>query len=248
MSGGKGNGVAHQVIDQVTKVAARQDGKIAELIKKHNDLAAAIAAQEQVIKQMAGFTASEMGKFQGETAKHVSILARSVDGIDLNVLALAEMAKEIIGQLTQIDTVFKNLHARTRTILANSHAALSDDGQVRQLTAEDLTAFNKALELSEEEIAKVRSDATDWYKNLVSSAFKTVQEKRAQAEKEALEAEAKAKAEVEAATAKAEEEKKESEVVNAELKAAAEAERTIVTNKSGGPGAAFPEGADIFGG
>lgn len=248
MSGGKGNGVAHQVIDMVRRIEAQQNGKIAELIKKHNDLAAAIAAQEQVMKQMAGFTAAEMGKFQGETAKHVSILARSVDGIDLNVLALAEMAKEIIGQLTQIDTVFKNLHSRTRNILANGHAALSDDGQPRQLTAEDLTAFNKALELSEEEIAKVRNDATDWYKNLVASAFKTVQEKRAQAEKEALEAEAKAKAEAEAAAAKAEAEKTEAETVNAELKAAAEAERTIVTNKSGGPGAAFPEGADIFGG
>lgn len=251
MSGGKSNGVAHQVMDLVRKIEAQQNGRIAEIAKRHNDLAAAITAMEQMLKQVAGFTASEMGKFQGETASRLGILARSVDGVDLNVLALAEMAKEMIGQLAQVDTVFKKVHDATRNLLSNQYGGLSDDGTVKAMTPEMIQEFKNVLELSEGEIANVRTEASEWYKRLVMSAFKTVQERRAAAEKEAVEAEMKAKEEAKVAAEaveKAEQDKQESTVMNEELKAASEAERTVVATKSGGPGSEFPEGADIFGG
>ncbi len=238
MSGGK-SGVAHQVLDLVRKIEAQQNGKIAELVKKHNDLVASNAALEKMLQQVMGFTASEMGKHQGTITSHIGTLARSVDGLDLNVLALAELAKEMVGQLTQVDAIFKRFHETVGSLLST------------HMTNEETAKYNAALELSEEEIANVRTEASEWYKKLVMSSFKTVQERRAAAEKEAAEAEAKAKEEAKAAAEaaeKAEQDKTEAAVVNGELKAASEAERTVVANQSGGPGSAFPEGADIFGG
>jgi hypothetical protein len=241
MSGGN---VAHQVLDRLAKFEAQWSGKQNELVKKHNELASQIVAIEQIVKQVAAFTASEMGKFQGTAASHISALARSVSGLDLNILALAEMLKEVIGQLTHVDAIFKRVHVATTNILANSHGALSEDGNIRELKPEDLETFKNVLELSEQDMAKVKTDAEEWYQNLIMTAFKTAQERIATQEREALEREAKEKAEADKVAAAA----AESENVEAELKKAADAERTIVTQTSGGPGTAFPEGADIFGG
>lgn len=210
-----------------------------EVVEKHNGLAAAIAAQEQVLKQIAGFTASELGKFQGETVSRFNTIARSLGGMDLNILALAEMAKEIVGQLTQTDTLFKKLHKAVADI------------SVDHMTNEKSQTYSVALELTEAEIAEVKSSALEWYQDLVSSSFKKAQERADAQEKEALEKEAKEKAAALEAAVKAEEaaaNKTEKETVESELKAASEAERSIVTDKSGGPGSAYPEGADIFGG
>lgn len=235
MSGGKNGGVPHRVFDELAKFEAKWNGKQNELIKKHNEMGANMAAIEQMVKQMAGFMASEMGKFQGTVAQHIGTLGRTTSGLDLNVLALAEISKEVFGQLTQIDALLKKIHSATGKLITGP------------VTTEALEEFNKVLDLTEEEVKDVKADAEEWYKSILQSSFQAAQERIMAAEKEAL---AQQKADEEAAKAAAEkaEAATEKETVEAELKKAAEAEKTVVANVSGGPGAAFPEGADIFGG
>lgn len=262
MSGGK---VAHELIDKMVKLEAKLVGKHNELAKahnallttqqelitKHNEMGAGIHALEQLVNQVAGFTASELGKFQGTSEQHIKQLARSLSGMDINLLALAEIAKEIIGQLTQVDSIFKKTHSATKNLLSNMFGALNDDGQAKMMTPEMIEEFKTALELSETEIATVRVEAEAWYKRLVASSITKVHDQIDAHDKAAAELEAKQKAEAEAAALQAEEAEKakgEKETVEAELRAASEAERSIVTNKSGGPGSAFPDGSDIFGG
>lgn len=193
-----------------------------EMVKKHNDMASQLVAQEQMIKQMAAFMASEMGKFQGTVAQHVATLGRSTQGLDMNIFALAELCKELVGQVTQMDFIFQKIGAKDNSLLG-------------------------VMELSEEDRAKIKEESTRWYNQLVKSCFARAQAEIARQEEAAAEKE---KAEREAAEKAALEQEAQSEkaAVNDELKKAAEAERAIVANTSGGPGAAFPDGAEIFGG
>ncbi len=254
MSGGK-DGVAHRLLDQMAKLEAKVNGKLAEqakvintVVDRHNQLAAGMAALEEIMKNMAGFTASELGKMQAMTEKNIGILDRSIYGVDYNVIALSMLLKEVVGQLVQADTYFKKLHSTTKNLLSNQYGGLNDDGQAKVMTPEMIEEFKNALELTEEEKTSVREDSMKWYKELVKSSFAAAKQQMEKQEAEARAQAAKEKAEAEAAAAKAEAEQTEKTAVESELKAAAEAERSIVANKSGGPGSAFPDGADIFGG
>lgn len=214
-----GNNVAHQVLDKLRQFEASWHAKQSELVKKHNELASQIVAIEALVKQIAGFAASEIGKFHGTMSKHIMTLGRTTQGLDLNVLALAEIMKEVVGQLTQVDAMFKKLRGPEPI------------GQ-------------SPIDLTEEDILQVKLDAESWFKDLMASAFKTAREAIEEAEKESLEKEAKEQAEsMEAALAQ-----KEQATIEEELKNSARLERKITNTISGGPGSAFPEGADIFGG
>lgn len=212
-------GVSHRLLDQMVKLEAKQDGKIAEIrkvcgevVEKHNNLAAAQVAHDQVLKQVAGFTASELGKTQG----NVSIIGRSLEGIDRNVLALAELSREIIGQLTQVDALFKKLKQYDARI---------------------------EVELTAEEVATIKADAEKWHKELLKSAFAAADRRIEEQRTEALQNDAAAKAAAEQAAVESQK-----MTVESELKNAMVSDRTSVALTSGGPGSEFPEGAEIFGG
>lgn len=213
-----GNNVAHQVMDKLRQFEASWQAKQNELVKKHNELASQIVAIEALVKQVAGFAASEIGKFYGTMSKHIMTLGRTTQGLDLNVLALAEIMKEVIGQLTQVDAMFKKLR--------NSDSA------------------KNAMDLTEEDISQVKTDAESWFKDLMTSAFKTARDAIEAAEKEAVEKENKEQEKA----AEIAFSKEEQIAIEEELKNSARLENKIATNLSGGPGSDFPEGADIFGG
>lgn len=172
MSGGKSNGVGHQVLDRLAKFEALWSSKQAELVKKHNELAAQGAALEQIIKQVANFTASELGKYHGTISGHIATLGRTTSGLDLNVLALAEIVKELVGQLTQVDAIFRKA---------------KDAGS------------NFTVDLTDDEVAQVKVDAEAWYKDLMASAFKTARENIEAQEAIAIAQEAEARAAAEKA-------------------------------------------------
>lgn len=235
MSGGKGNGVPHQVLDTLRKFEAQWVGKQNEMIKKHNDQQAQIAALEAVIKNVATFAATEVAKANGTAQRQIHALMEQGDKIDMNVLVLAELAKEMIGQLTQIDALFQRLHEGTKKALGPP-------------TTEALQEFDNALELAEADVAKIKEDATNWYHELVASSFKVVRQRltdEAKAREEKATEQAKAAKE---AAEKAQAALDESQRVESELKKAAEGDRSLTPTTSGGPGTVFPEGADIFGG
>lgn len=213
------NGVPHRVLDQMAKFEAKVNGKVSELINKHNDLAAKITALEAVIGQVAAYTASEMGRAQGQVQGQMQSIGQSLSGIDLNILALAELNKEVIGQLTQIDVFFTKITSKSPEL-------------------------EGGFDLSDEEVAKVKTDAQAWYSDLLKSSFSRAREVIEEQEKKLAEARAAAVAqEAETARAAAEESS-----VEAELKKAEEIERQVVSATSGGEGSSFPEGAEIFGG
>lgn len=246
MSGGKGNGLSHQVLDKIVKFEASQQAKMGELIAKHNSMAAQINAQEAIMKNMAAWIAQELGKAQGTHQGQIRLLRDSIGGMDLNVLALAEVCREMIGQFTQVDTVLKKLHASVEKILIdNRHGDAS--GRLVELTQEDIKGFRDILALSEAEIDTVKKDAQDWYADLLKASFKIAKDRIDEGlaqEKAAAEAEQAAKEAADKAVVDAEE----SKVVEAELQNASAAERTVAANVSGGPGSAFPEGAEVWGG
>lgn len=242
MSKHNGRSSGPSPIDRIVKfeaeVAAKvnaQNKLLGEVVTKHNDLAAKIEAVEHIAKQIAAFTASEMGKFQGTVMGHIGTLGRTTQGLDLNVLAMAEILKEVVGQLTQADAIFQKLAANAATFLNNS-----------MLDKEKL--FASCFELSEEEIATVKTEAEAWYKELLKSSFKTARESIEAAEAEAMAREQAEREAAEKAALAAQADQKEEAAVEKELKDAATAERTVATSVSGGQGSPFPEGAEIFGG
>lgn len=242
------SGAEHRIKDMLVKFEANVSSKIAEIANKHNDVVAKVAAIEGMVSQVAAFTASETGKFQGTVQGQMQTLGQSMSGIDLNVLALAELNKEVIGQLVQIDAIFKKLHGSVLNLFANTHTLLGDgSGAVRQLTNEDIAAFKNALEVTESDVSQIKVDADAWYSELLKSSFGRARERiENQAKAAAAEAELEAAAAVvaeEAAKNAAEETAVQAELKNAEL-----VERAVTAAASGGAGAAFPEGAEIFGG
>jgi hypothetical protein len=261
-------GVAHRVFDEfvkfqtaiatdvgtfkveVQKTMSAAIETIKEIGQKHNDLAAHVAAVEGTLKNTTAWTASELGKMGGSVQRHLNGLDQTTSAIDLNVLALAELAKELVGQLVQIDALINRLHTTVKNMFANSHRGLADDvpsGAVRPLTSEDVEAFKNALELSAADINEIKTNAEQWYGDLVASAFKTVRDRldvedAAKKEEAAAVQEAKEMAE-KAATDTTELKAMQQEIQNADI-----TEQAISDTISGGSGSPFPEGAELFGG
>lgn len=253
--------ISHRALDELVKfqTAVITDiGKfkteiitaVNEIGNKQNDLAAHVMAVEGVAKNTAAFAASEMGKMGGSFQRHLNDLDVAVNAIDLNVLALAEVAKEVIGQLTQIDALMGRLHAATKTIFSHSHSGLNEKepGFVHTLTPEDLEAFRTALVLADSDIQEIKSTAETWYGKLVASAFKTVRERTEAEDRARREKEAAAAKEAKEAAEKAASNKAEVQAVADEMQKANAAELSVAVTTSGGSGAPFPEGAEIFGG
>ena len=205
-------------IDKVLEIVNSQNDKIKELIAKHNAQATSLAETEKRQQQIALFSAQEFGKLMAQQQHIATEFSKSIEHIDLNVLATAEILKEIFGQLSQIDCFIKKV------------------------------ANGANLDLSEAEVEVVKKEATEWFQNTVASAFKTVRERREAEEKARLEELERAKKEAESAAQATADAKKEAEVAEKALLDAATQERSIQTVGAGGPGADIPEGADVFGG
>jgi hypothetical protein len=250
---GKSPGVAHRALDEIIKFKTSlivDVGKfktdvlkaigdivasVSEVQTKHNDLAANLSAVEGMTQNIARFVASELGKMGGSVQRHLQDLDKSTSAIDLNVLALAELSKEVIGQLTQVDALISRLHEATAKVITGPKEA------------SDLNAYNSILELSGTDVMEIKTTAEKWYGDLVASSFKTVRarmeaEDVARREREELDA-LKAKEAAEAAAANV----AESQTMAAELLKANSSDMAVAANTSGGPGSPFPEGAEIFG-
>ncbi len=90
-----------------------------------------------------------LAKMVGGQQAQLSILAASGEGIDRNVLAMAEMMKEVFGQLTMIDEMLKAL---------------------------EFTRDNKPLEdLVDSDL--VKTTALAWYRDVLKSSFELVDKK-----------------------------------------------------------------------
>lgn len=259
MSGDKkSTTISHRALDEIIKLKAAvvtDIGKfkidiiqaVKEIADKHNNLAAHISAVEGVVNNTAAFAASEIGKLGGLSQRHFNALDQSVNAIDLNVLALAELSKEVIGQLTQVDVLITRLHSATKTLLSGTFSGLADTAQVKQLVPADILRFKEVLEFSAVEVIEIKTTAEKWYSDLVASAFKTVRaridaEDKARQEKEAVLAQ-----EAKQAAEKTEADMSEAKVVQAEVQKATAEDLAVVAATSGGSGSPFPVGAEIFG-
>lgn len=207
--------VAHRVLDAVAKIENKQR----EIAQKHNDMAAQLAAMEGLTKQIAAFTASELGKIGGTLQRQIRSIGEATNAIDVNVLALAEVLKEIISYITQIDY---------------------------SLSAFRVTGNNSDIEINSAMFAVIKETASNRYKELVAASFKVVQDRLDQEDKER---QAKEIAEAQLAKEAAEKASaiEESKRIETELQRAHLAERAIVPSVSGGAGSPFPQGAQIFG-
>lgn len=245
MSENKNTTISHRALDEIVKLKTAVITDIGqfkieiiktvkEIAEKHNELAAQIVAVEGLARNTAAFAASEIGKLGGTSHRHFAALDESVNAIDLNVLALAELAKEVIGQLTQIDAIFTKLSDKLKFLLGNNTAVQSQ--------------IDKAFMFSLEEVSQIKASAEKWYGELVASSFKTVKakieaEEIARREKEAVEAQ-----EAKAAAEKITLDEVETQTVTTELQNANLTDLTVAPTVSGGSGSSFPEGAEIFGG
>jgi len=138
------------LLSLVQRFGAQWEQKQKELVEKHNELAAQLAAQDQLIKQVANFSAAEIGKMMAK----LNMYFQSVDGAlhhhDINDIAAAEMLKEIFGQLTQVEVFFRRVPGLDVSL---------SDFEVEQIKGEatawfDATvksAFAKANEMVEEQ-------------------------------------------------------------------------------------------------
>lgn len=256
---GKNAGVSHRALDEAvkTKAALIADiGKfkmevinaVKDIMEKHNAVAAQAAAHDQMIQNVVGFVAGKLGEANGGLEARFISIAKSIRGVDVNVLAIGEMLKELVGQLTQIDALISNLHKQTSNLLSSNWSALSEDGKYKQLTEEDFVAYKKALELSADDVADIKSNAETWYKELLTSAFRSAQESMRDQERAADAAyEAEQKRAKEAAE-KAAAAQREQQALEDECKKAAADEQSLTAKTSGGQGSPYPEGAEIFGG
>jgi len=205
-------------VEQILDLVKNQGSKIKELIAKHNELAESIVGTEKRQQQIAIFSAQEFGKLMAQQQHVAAEFSKSIEHIDTNVLATAEVLKEIFGQLSQIDRFIKKL----------SNGA--------------------NLELTESEVEEVRKEGAQWFQDNVTAAFKRVRERSEEEERTRLEELEKAKKEAEIAAKTAVEEKKEAEAAEKALQDAVIQERSVQAVGAGGPGADIPEGAEVFGG
>lgn len=182
-------GGVEQLLDRLKSFGEAWEKKQNELVAKHNELAKAIQEVQAGQQKIAVFAAQEVGKLLAQQQVLARELGKSIDHLDLNVLASAEILKEIFGQLTQIDTLFNKWQAES----------------------------GKTIEVAEADIEVIKKQAEDWFKDVTASAFRTIQQRREEEEKARLEAEQKAKEEAEkAAKDKAEAEAVEQEMLKGE--------------------------------
>jgi uncharacterized protein YdcH (DUF465 family) len=190
-------------IEQLLDIVKGQNEKIKELVAKHNEMAEKLVETEKRQQQIAIFSAQEFGKLMAQNQHVATSFANSIEHIDLNVLATAEVLKELFGQLTQVDRFIKKV------------------------------ANGTDLDLTEAELTEVKTEAEGWFKDTVASAFKAVLEKREAEDKARLAELERAKKEAEVAAKATVEAKTEAETVEKALGDAAIQERGIQTVAGG---------------
>lgn len=264
MSGGKkATTISHRALDEIIKfktAVATDVGQfkidvikaVKEIADRHNDLAAHLAALEGIVNNTAAFAASEIGKLGGMSQRHFNELDKSVNAIDLNVLALAELSKEVIGQLSQVDVLINRLHSTIKTLLCGKYSGLMDEGldppgSVRRILPSDIEAFRDALRLAESDVESIKANAEKWYGDLVASAFKIVRTRLDAEDEIRREKEAVAAQEAKEAVEKAAADEAETKAVEAEIQKANSDDLAVAATTSGGSGSPFPVGAEIFG-
>jgi hypothetical protein len=205
-------------IEQILDIVKAQGEKVKELVTRHNAIVENVAEVEKRQQQIAMFSAQEFGKLMAQQQHIATEFSKSISHIDLNVLATAEILKEIFGQLSQVDRFIKKL------------------------------ANGANIELTESEVEEVKKEGVEWFQDNVNTAFKLVRDRCEAEEQARLNELEKAKKEAEIAAKTTVGEKKEAEDVEKALQEAVIQERCIQTVGAGGPGANIPEGAEIFGG
>ena len=175
-------------IEQVLDIVKGQNAKIVELIDKHNEIAKAQVESEKRQQQIAIFSAQEFGKLLAQQQGIANEVGKSIDHLDMNVLATAEILKEVFGQFAQIDELLKR----------TGGSGIS-------------------LDLSESETEDIKTKALTWFKDVVSSSFQIVRARRDAEEKARMEAlQAEKEAAEKAVADKTEAEKVESELLAAQ--------------------------------
>lgn len=206
----------HTKMDNVTD---RVSKTLEDLVQKHNLLAKAIQECQENTQKLSIFAAQELGKSNAMQQVLARELGDSVNKLDLNVMAMVEILKEVFGQLSQIDSMFAAMDIRV------------NDKPIAE--AVDVEAIKIAAER--------------WFKECVTSAFHTVHA-RMREQEEKRQAEAKQAEEAQAVAEKIIKDEREKALVETELKNAEIADHTITGSIPGGPGAEVPEGAEVFGG
>lgn len=131
--------------DLLLGFAADWETRQKELVEKHNSMASQLAAMEHLIKQVANFSAAEIGKMMAK----LNIYFQSVDGTlhhhDVNIIAMSEILKEIFGQITQIDLVFRK--AGMSPVLLDEDVENIKKEATEWFQATTISAFQKADEI-----------------------------------------------------------------------------------------------------
>jgi len=171
--------------DLLKDFAKDWEGRQKELVTKHNEMAAQLAAQEQLTRNVANFAAAEFGKMQAK----LNIYFQSVDGAlhhhDVNDIATSEMLREIFGQLTQADLYFRRIQGLD--------VSLSDD-EVEGIKKEAVewfsTTMTSAFKTANETVERQRKEAEE-ARQQEKAAIAAEKEKAAsdRAEAERMEAE-----------------------------------------------------------
>lgn len=209
----KGDGMSSEFKDLLVRRMSGLETKQAEIIAKHNELAAQIGSIEELFGKLTAAITGQFGNLEAYTQGNFDRIGRSLGGMDMNILSLAEVVKEVYGHMSQFSTL--------------------------------LTRTGADLKIEEEEMGTIKEAALQWYQNNVASAFRKVRKDMEEADKAAQAEQEKAKKEAEEAS-KA---KTEAETIEQELRNAETVDRGIsLTPVSGGGGAEFPPGAEIFGG
>jgi hypothetical protein len=217
--------VKHDYESSVKILVEKQDAlthafenKMKEMATKHNSMAAAVQACEDLMKRVVAAVSSEIGQMMGRMQVISQECDRTLTGMDRNVLALAEISQEVFGQLSQVDFFLRKLAGTA----------------------------NMSLDTTETEAGAIKEEAVRWYKEVTVAAFERVSEtleKDAQERVAQQAAEQTAKEEAEKAALEVEEQDR----VEEEMKNATREERSVAATL-GGPGVAIPDGVDVFGG
>lgn len=214
--------VAHKVLDEMHKFQVSVSQKLSEVVEKHNELAAKIAGLEAVCKNVMQFSASEIGKLQAHQQLVNQEIGISMSRMDMNVLALAEMTKDIFIKMQESEAQILNLRD-----------ALIDNPE------DNFAAILNCMNLDDERYEQVKSCALSLRDAYMKAAFKKVQDE--------IEAEDKKRSEDIEKAQKEAESKAEADTVEKELQRADALDKGISLSVAG-PGSSFPEGAEIFGG
>lgn len=201
---GKG---ADKMLGMLKDYAANWDKVQKQLVDKHNEMAAQLAAVEQLVNNVAKFSAGEFGKMQAKLNFWFQSVDAALHHHDVNHLAASEIMKEIFGQLTQVDFYLKKAFGFTI-----SGAPEESD---------------KWFSLDSEEVEKIKTEATEWFDSVLASAFKTANESVNRQRQEADEARKKEQEERAAAMQKEADDKSEAARMEAELQNAEKQDRGV---------------------